>query len=126
MLTMSPSTSARSPGIPCTISSFTLMHRAAGNGNRACGFTTNLAVLHYLTGRRDLAFAELERAASMVEREHSPGCRASLFHLGVLSAELGKEDDSRAAFRAYLDASVADRDSESVRRREIAARMLAR
>jgi tetratricopeptide (TPR) repeat protein len=87
---------------------------------QACGFSSNLGVVLFLQGRRDDARAELERAASLVERDLSPVCRTALFHLGALRSSTGDAAGARVAWTRYLALTEGYQDATSVRLREAA------
>jgi len=93
---------------------------------RRCAFTTNLAVVYYLAGRKAEALGELQSASSLVGRETTPACEMASFHLGSLLLELGRRDEAQEALRRYLDVSERRRDRQSLERREQARRLLAR
>lgn len=91
---------------------------------RTCTLTVDLAIVHYLQGRRKEALAELEEARRLVPSSPRAGCWQALFHLGNLYRELGRSEDSRRAFAEYLDASAPATDEASRSYRALARRAL--
>jgi Tfp pilus assembly protein PilF len=89
-----------------------------------CEFSTNLAVVLYLSGTKSQALAELERVRGQAERKITPGCRLALFRLGQLYIELGRESEGRAALRQYLALTESLNDEASRRYRGHALRQL--
>lgn len=92
---------------------------------RACTFTVDLGVVHYLQGRKAEAVANLEHAATMTDSEPRAGCWNGLFHLGNLYTEMRRPDAARRAFASYLALSAPARDEVSRRYRELARRAFA-
>ena len=67
-----------------------------------CEFSTNLAVIYYTDGRKEAALRALEETQSLVNRAATSGCIRSLFLLGSLYKEMGRNEEAQKAFRQFL------------------------
>lgn len=70
-----------------------------------CEFSANLAVIYYVDGRKEAALQELEGIKSLVNRAAGAECVRSLFLLGSLYKEMGRQDDAKITFQEFLKAS---------------------
>src|ERR1044071_7906509 len=70
-----------------------------------CEFSTNLAVIYYSGGQKEAALQELEGIKSLANRGARAECVRSLFLLGSLYKEMGREDDAKNAFQEFVAAS---------------------
>lgn len=95
------------------------------NAHRYCELTGQLGVILYLQGDRPRALAELEAARRLVRPESLVPCHLSLFQLGVLYGELGREAEGRDALREFLAVTERSPDATVLDRRRRAARLLA-
>jgi len=77
-----------------------------------CEFSANLAVIYYVDGRKDAALQELEGIKSLVDRAAGAECLRSLFLLGSLYKEMGRQDDAKKAFQEFLTASEGSTSQE--------------
>ncbi len=77
-----------------------------------CEFTTNLAVVYFMTGRKDAALAGLESVQPLVTAASRPICLRSQYLLGSLYKELGRETDSNTTFQRFLSNSAQSEDAE--------------
>lgn len=83
--------------------------------------TEKIAVVLYVQGKKNEALSELESVRTAAANELIPAAALVYFRLGVMYAELGREQDAAGAFRQYLDRTVNYRDSETIAYRRIAA-----
>jgi tetratricopeptide (TPR) repeat protein len=91
--------------------------------NRAA-FTDNLAVVLHDLGHTEEALRELEAVRPIVRNEFHPAAPSVLFHIGLMSLELGRIGEARSALADFLDASVRADNPEILRRRGRAAEIL--
>ena len=91
---------------------------------RRCAFTSNLAVLLYLSGDKGRALAELEAARALAGTEQNAACQLALFHLASLYQELGRNRQALGALRDYLEISATARDPQNQRARGLARQNL--
>jgi hypothetical protein len=84
----------------------------------ACDFATNLAVIHYASGRKDQAIAELESVQTLIDPASRPECVRGQYLLGTLYEETGRHDDAEKVFRAFLQTSSNTADPELLRFRQ--------
>ncbi|MEZ5427569.1 MAG: hypothetical protein R2747_14970 [Pyrinomonadaceae bacterium] len=89
-----------------------------------CDFASNLAVIYYTTGRKDLALQELESIQPLVNKASRPLCLRSQFLLGSLYNELGRTGEAGAALRRFLANTENSEDPEIKAFRQKAASML--
>ncbi|MEZ5312834.1 MAG: tetratricopeptide repeat protein [Thermoanaerobaculia bacterium] len=92
---------------------------------RRCSLTTNLAVVHYLQGRKDEALAELESLDGLLRGEPTSTCLGSLFHRAALLDELGRSAEARAADGRFLAITTGTTDAALLRLRSAARERLA-
>lgn len=90
----------------------------------ACRLTTQLAVILYQAQRPAEATAELEGVRNRVPAEHNALCRESLFRLGQLYQDAGRDAEARAAFTDFLAATAAYHDARTRETRAMAERFL--
>jgi protein O-mannosyl-transferase len=91
-----------------------------------CAFTTNLAVVLYLSGKKQEALRELESLRDQVTTEYSSTCRMGLFHLGQLYREQGRAAEARSAFQEFLASTQTIHDKQILKLRTIAEGLLER
>lgn len=77
-----------------------------------CEFTTNLAVIYYTSGRKDAALQELEGIKSLPNRAAGADCLRSLFLLGSLYKEMGRQDDAQRVLQEFLADSEGSTNQE--------------
>lgn len=84
----------------------------------ACEMRTNLAVIHYSTRRRDDAERELATVTPSVTAASRPDCQRSLFLLGSLYQETGRNDEARTLFNQFatITANSTDQSILAIRR----------
>ncbi|MGE0640064.1 MAG: tetratricopeptide repeat protein [Thermoanaerobaculia bacterium] len=92
---------------------------------RRCSLTTNLAVVHYLQGRKDEALAELESVDGLLRGEPTTTCLGSLFHRSALLDELGRSAEARAADSHFLAITTGTTDPALLRLRSAARERVA-
>jgi tetratricopeptide (TPR) repeat protein len=88
--------------------------------------TDNLAETLYQLGHTEEALHELETVRPIVRNELHPAASSVLFHIGLMSLELGRISEARTALVDFLDASARADDPEILRRRGRAAEILSR
>jgi tetratricopeptide (TPR) repeat protein len=88
--------------------------------------TANLAVILHQLGRVEEALRELEAVRPVVRSELRPASSSVLYHIGLMSLELGRIGEARTALVEFLDASARADDPEILRRRAEAAEILSR
>jgi hypothetical protein len=67
-----------------------------------CELATNLAVVYYTDGKKDLALQELEGVQDLVNSFSRPDCLRSQFLLGSLYREAGDTERANLAFQKFL------------------------
>jgi tetratricopeptide (TPR) repeat protein len=88
-----------------------------------CELTANLAVVLYSNGDKEKALTELEAIKDSVTPASRPGCVRSLFLLGSLYQELGRDADAQATFTRFMSYSANINDPELLDlRRRLSAR----
>lgn len=92
--------------------------------HRRCSMTVNLGVLRYRAGQKDEAFAWLEEAETLADREPIASCLRAAYFLGELHREQGRAEAARDAYRRYLARSAGLPDPLTARLRAIAERRL--
>lgn len=86
--------------------------------------TEKLAIVYYQAGKKDLALAELENAKAQARAEMLPESKAVFLRLGILYAELGQNEKSRAVLQEYLKLTSSLQDKLSVANRKTAIELL--
>ncbi|MDM7920898.1 MAG: tetratricopeptide repeat protein [Pyrinomonadaceae bacterium] len=76
----------------------------------ACEMKTNLAVIYYTTGRRELAESALREVQPFVDSSSRPDCMRSQFLLGTLLQETGRPDEARDIIRKFTANSARSAD----------------
>ncbi len=78
----------------------------------ACDMRTNLAVIYYTTGRKEPALTELEAIRPAVGPASRPDCLRSIFLLGSLYRELGREQQAVKAFTDFNSLTANSKDPQ--------------
>jgi tetratricopeptide (TPR) repeat protein len=93
---------------------------------RKCGLTARLAIVLVQARRRDEAVAELEAVRRDIDAEFGPEAPIVLFQLGMIYADLGREEEARAALEEYLDRTEGFVDPPTRKARPAAEKRLRR
>lgn len=89
-----------------------------------CDLTDQLAVILYLSGKKDEALAELEAAKSLSSTHWSAGCRMVMFHLASLYQEGNRRDEALVAYETYLARTAGYDDAQSRGARDAAEKAI--
>jgi protein O-mannosyl-transferase len=90
------------------------------------GIVAMKAVLLYSQGKKAEALSELEAVRSTAVRENIPSAKMVFFRLGLLYAELGRNDEARRELRLFLAAPQTRNVSEMAGYRDQAVQLLAK
>ncbi len=86
--------------------------------------TEKLAVIYYQTGEKNAALRELENAKDQAKNELLPESKTVLLRLGMLYAELGEREKSRAVLQEYLEITAPLQDKITIEDRKQALNLL--
>jgi hypothetical protein len=77
-----------------------------------CEFTGNLAVIYYLTARKDEALQQLESVQPLVSPAARPDCMRTQYLLGTLYREMSRDAEAEDVFRQFLRNTAGSTDPE--------------
>jgi tetratricopeptide (TPR) repeat protein len=90
----------------------------------SASLTTNLAIVLYQKGLKDVALRELEGAKAQARKEFLPESKAAFLRLGMLYAELGRKAEARSALQEYLGLTANFKDKFTLEDRSQANKVL--
>lgn len=79
--------------------------------------TEKLAIVLYLGGKKEEAYAQLDGVRAQAKQETLPESRFVFYRLGLLAVELGRNGEARAAFQEYLALTTSMQDPEFLQTR---------
>lgn len=74
--------------------------------------TEKLAIILYIGGKKEEAYAQLDDVRAQARRETLPESRFVFYRIGLLAKELGHYGEARAAFQEYLALTTSMEDDE--------------
>jgi tetratricopeptide (TPR) repeat protein len=90
----------------------------------AAALTEKLAIVLYQQNRKQDALRELESMRAQARIELLPASKAVFLRLGMLYAEMGRNDEAKANLREYLNLTATAHDKETPLNRQQAEQLL--